>query len=133
MLPNYKRVTRLMRSKGVDIVMVDTDGSHTPITGLFLEGGVNCLYPLEVAAGVDAVKLREEYGEKLLLIGNVDKRMLAAGPKAIDGELQRLRPLLEEGGLHAKCRPLRPGRRPPSSTTSTTSLELGSLYWRYRS
>ncbi|RLE71099.1 MAG: hypothetical protein DRJ43_00470 [Thermoprotei archaeon] len=54
--------------------------------------------PLEVAAGVDAVKLREEYGEKLLLIGNVDKRMLAAGPKAIDGELQRLRPLLEEGG-----------------------------------
>jgi len=40
---NYKKVTRLMRSKGVDIVMVDTDGNHTPITGLFLEGGVNRL------------------------------------------------------------------------------------------
>ena len=43
MLPNYKRVTRLMWSKGVDIVMVDADGNHTPITGLFLEGGVNRL------------------------------------------------------------------------------------------
>jgi len=27
MLPNYKKVTNLIRSKGVDIVMVDTDGN----------------------------------------------------------------------------------------------------------
>ena len=38
MLPNYKRVTRLMRSKGVDIVTVDTDGNHISRAGeLILE------------------------------------------------------------------------------------------------
>ncbi len=98
MLPNYKKVTGFIRGRGIDLIMVDTDGDHRPITELFLEGGVNCLYPLEAAAGVDAVKLREQYGRKLLLIGNIDKRALTAGPKAIDRELERVRPLLEEGG-----------------------------------
>ncbi len=98
MLPNYKKVTSFIRSKGVDIIMVDTDGNHIPITDLFIEGGVNCLYPLEVAAGVNAVKLREEYGRKLLLIGNVDKRALILGNKAVDREIERIKPLLEEKG-----------------------------------
>lgn len=98
MLPNYKKVTSLVRSRGVDIVMVDTDGNHEAITDLFMEGGVNCLYPLESASGLDAVKLREKFGRRLLLIGNVDKRALAASPKHIDRELERLAPLLEEGG-----------------------------------
>jgi len=98
MLPRYKEVTGLIRSFGVDLVMVDTDGNHEAITELFLEGGVNCLYPVERASGLDAVRLRERFGRRLLLIGNVDKRALAAGPKYIDGELERLRPLLEEGG-----------------------------------
>ncbi len=98
MLPNYKKVTNLIRSKGVDIVMVDTDGNHEAITGLFMEGGVNCLYPLEKASGLNAVKLREKYGRRLLLIGNIDKRLLTAGLKYIDKELERLKPLIEEGG-----------------------------------
>ncbi|RLF13655.1 MAG: hypothetical protein DRJ66_07445 [Thermoprotei archaeon] len=98
MLPNYKKITNFIRGKGIDIIMVDTDGNHVPIIELFLEGGVNCLYPLEVAANVDAVKLRENFGRRLLLIGNIDKRALIAGSKAIDKELGRIKPLLEEGG-----------------------------------
>jgi len=58
MLPNYKKVTGLIRSRNVDIVMVDTDGNHEAITDLFMEGGVNRLYPLEHVCGLDAVKLR---------------------------------------------------------------------------
>ena len=78
--------------------MVDTDGNHEPITDLFMEGGVNCLYPLEFVCGLDAVKLREKFGRRLLLIGNIDKMALAAGPKYIDRELMRIKPLIEEGG-----------------------------------
>ena len=98
MLPNYKKVTSLVRSRGVDIVMVDTDGNHEAITDLFMEGGVNCLYPLEYVCGLDAVKLRERFGRRLRLIGNIDKMALAAGPKYIDRELERVEPLIEEGG-----------------------------------
>jgi len=87
MLPNYKKVTSYVRSKGIDIIMVDTDGNHEVLTPLFLEGGVNCLYPLEVQAGMDAVALRKKYGRRLRLIGNIDKRALIHSKDAIDKEL----------------------------------------------
>lgn len=99
MLPCYRKVTGFVRGHGIDTVMVDTDGNHEALTPLFLEGGVNCLYPLEVQAGMDAVALRERYGRRLLLIGNIDKRALAQGGTAIEREVEsKLRPLREGGG-----------------------------------
>jgi len=66
---------------------------------LFIEGGVNCLYPLEAQAGMDCLDLRERYGKRLLLIGNVDKRALVGGRKTIERELERVLPrMIEEGG-----------------------------------
>jgi len=99
MLPRYKKVTSFIRGKGIDLIMVDTDGNHEALMPLFLEGGVNCLYPLEVQAGMDAPSLREKYGKRLLLIGNIDKRALAWGEEAIRKEVEsKIPPLREEGG-----------------------------------
>lgn len=98
MLPCYKKLTNFLRSRGIDIIMVDTDGNHEVLNDLFIEGGVNCLYPLEAAAGMDAVKLRDRYGEKLLMIGNIDKRVLIAGGSALRKEVDRKIKLTEEGG-----------------------------------
>jgi len=41
---------------------------------------------------MDAAKLRAQYGQQILLWGNVDKRALIAGKDAIDTELARLTP-----------------------------------------
>ncbi|MDW8061984.1 MAG: uroporphyrinogen decarboxylase family protein [Nitrososphaerota archaeon] len=98
MLPCYKKLTGFLRGKGIDIIMVDTDGNHEVLNDLLVEGGVNCLYPLEAAAGMDAVKLRERYGEKLLMIGNIDKRVIAVGGSALRREVERKITLTEEGG-----------------------------------
>jgi len=94
MLPNYKKVTSYVKSKGVSIIMVDTDGNHEVLTPLFLEGGVNCLYPLEVQAGMDAVDLRKKYGRQLRLVGNIDKRALIEGRDAIKREVDSKLPFL---------------------------------------
>ena len=48
---------------------------------------------------VDVVELRKEYGPKLLMFGNVDKRELAKGPDAIHREVARKIPLAVEGGF----------------------------------
>lgn len=99
MLPHYKRVSDFLRRNGVDVITVDTDGDANLLVPLFLEGGVNCLYPLEAQAGMDAVELRKEYGQKLLLIGNLDKKALIEGGDAIKAELDRKLPsLVKEGG-----------------------------------
>lgn len=98
MLPCYKKLTGLFRDYGVDIVLVDTDGDHTKLTDLFLEGGVTGLYPFEVAAGMDVVAVREAY-PKLQMLGGIDKRALAQGRAAVDAELERrVTPIVRKGG-----------------------------------
>lgn len=98
MLPRYRRVTALARSKGVDVIFVDSDGDVSELIPLWLESGINGVYPMEVAAGMDVVKLRSEYGCDLLMTGGIDKRVLVKGPRAIDAELEVKIPLAERGG-----------------------------------
>lgn len=94
MLPSYKKVTEYAKSNGIDIIMVDTDGNHEAITALFLKGGVNCLYPLEVRAGMDALLIRKKYGRELRLVGNIDKTALVRDKDAIKKEIDSKLPFL---------------------------------------
>lgn len=99
MLPHYKRITSFLRKYGIDIFFVDSDGNTDLLIPLWLEGGVNVHWPLEVAAGMDAVALRKKYGHNLGLIGNIDKRLLAKDKEAIKKEVFSKVPyLVEEGG-----------------------------------
>ncbi len=99
MLPGYQQVTSFLREHGVELSWVDCDGNIEALIPLWLEGGVQGFYPLEVAAGMDAGKLRLQYGKQIVMWGNVDKRALAAGKEAIDAEMARLAPVAEAGGF----------------------------------
>ena len=98
MVPQYKRITGLLARYGIDIVMLDCDGNVDQLLPLWLEGGVNGTYPLEVAAGEDAVGLRKKYGKDLLLCGGIDKRVLARDKKCIEEEVNAKVPFLVESG-----------------------------------
>ena len=63
-----------------------------------MEEGVNIMFPLEVPAGVDPYAWRREFGMNLRLKGGIAKEALVRGGAAIDKELERIRPLLEQGG-----------------------------------
>lgn len=99
MLPNYKKVTSFLKQNGVELSWVDCDGNIEDLLPLWIEGGVQGFYPLEVASDMDAAKLRAKYGKQILMWGNVDKRALIAGKEAIDAELNRLKPVVAEGGF----------------------------------
>ncbi len=99
MVPRYRRITDLLKERhGIDIVVVDCDGNIDELVPLWLDAGVNCMFPLEVASGTDPYELRRRHGDRVLLKGGVDKRALIAGPEAIDAEIARLEPLVREGG-----------------------------------
>jgi len=87
MMPFYKRVNSYLRSHGVDIILVDSDGFTEELIPLWLESGLSGHYPLEVTANMDAVRLRKKYGKNLILSGNIDKRAVAAGKDAIKKEV----------------------------------------------
>jgi len=78
--------------------MVDSDGNVEQLIPLWLESGINGVYPMEVAAGMNVAKLRSQYGRDLVMTGGIDKRTLAKDRKAIDEELARRLPVAERGG-----------------------------------
>ncbi|HEY3289449.1 MAG TPA: hypothetical protein VGK87_04915 [Anaerolineae bacterium] len=57
------------------------------------------VWPLERAADQDPLRLRKKFGRLLRLWGEVDKRVLAKGFKAIDEHLATFIPLIDEGGF----------------------------------
>ena len=96
---HYRRVTDFLRSHGVDIIHVDSDGNYDVLLPLLMEAGVTVTGPLEIAAGMDPVSLRKKYGKDLALWGGIDKRILAKDKKAIKEELMSKIPyLIEQGG-----------------------------------
>ncbi len=98
MTPRYKRITDLLKKHNVDVVIVDCDGNINALVEHWLEGGVNCMFPLEINSGSDPVVLREKFGKRVLLAGGVDKIQLAKGKKEIEKELERIRKTVESGG-----------------------------------
>jgi uroporphyrinogen decarboxylase len=87
------------RRRGCEIAHVDCDGNPHDIVANWLEEGVNVMFPLEVQAGVDPIAWRREFGRDLRLRGGINKYALVEGGAAIDRELDRIKPLLDQGGF----------------------------------
>jgi uroporphyrinogen decarboxylase len=99
MMPRYKKITDLLHSYGVDVIYLDSDGNVEQLLPLWLEVGINLIWPFEVAAGNDVVALRKQYGRDLIIAGGIDKRALTKGKEAIREEVMSKVPfLLEMGG-----------------------------------
>ena len=98
MLPRYRKVVDYLSSRGVKYFSLDSDGDITSLVPVWLDAGINLIYPFEVQAGMDCVKFRKEFGKELRMWGNIDKKAIADGPARIDAEFDRVRPLIEEGG-----------------------------------
>jgi uroporphyrinogen decarboxylase len=98
MLPRYKRVVEHLMGRGVKLFSLDSDGDITKLLPIWVDSGINILYPFEVQCGMDVNAVRREFGRDLRLWCGIDKRALTLGPEAIDAELRRVRPLVEEGG-----------------------------------
>ena len=97
--PCYHRIMAVARRHGCTLGIVDCDGNPHDLVANWLEEGVNIMFPLEVPAGVDPYAWREEFGMDLLLKGGIAKEPLVRGGKAIDDEIERIKPLLDQGGF----------------------------------
>jgi hypothetical protein len=97
MTPYYKQLTNFLKSKGVNIILVDTDGNCEQLIPLFIEAGVTGLIPMEVSAGMDVIAARNKY-PRLQMMGGVPKSDIALGEKRIDEFLADVGSLLQTGG-----------------------------------
>ncbi|MCX7680837.1 MAG: hypothetical protein N2508_02530 [Anaerolineae bacterium] len=97
--PHYRRITELLRRHGITIVSVDCDGKIDRLVPIWLESGVNTMFPIEVGTwNGNLAPWRQQYGRELRGVGGMDKRVFARDYAAVDAEIERLRPLVELGG-----------------------------------
>ena len=97
--PAIRKVTDFLRGHGIDIIGYWSSGCLKPLIPVLLDVGVNLYFPLEVAAGMDALALRREYGKDILMIGNIARQALMDGPTAVEKEFYaKVPPLIESGG-----------------------------------
>ena len=97
--PHYQRITNLLHQHGIDIVSLDCDGQIDALLPIWLENGVNTMFPIEVGIwDASIAPWREQYGRALLGVGGMDKRVFARDFVAIDAEVERLIPLVDLGG-----------------------------------
>lgn len=97
--PHLKRLVEFFKSHGTRYVSLDSDGNPEVLIPMLMDAGVDILWPMERAAGMDPVRTRRKFGKSLRLMGGVDKREVARGRAAIDAHLRELAPLVEEGGF----------------------------------
>jgi len=97
--PHYKRITDLLTQYGIDIVSLDCDGWIDSLIPIWLENGVNTMFPIEVGTwNASIAPWREQYGRELRGVGGMNKTVFAKDHAAIDAEVERLRELVALGG-----------------------------------
>jgi len=103
-LPSYQAWADHLKASGCPVFAVDSDGNIEGLIPLWLEAGVNCARPMEVAAGNDLVGLRRRHGRRMAYTGGIDKRAIAAGGQVMrDAVLGVVPPMLVEGGYIPAC------------------------------
>lgn len=97
-LKHYRRVNDWLRSQGIQHIGLDSDGNITKLIPIWLDSGINMLWPFEVQSGMDVLQVRRTYGRDLVLMGGIDKRTLVPGGDVMRREVERVLPLVEQGG-----------------------------------
>ena len=98
--PYYRRIWDMLQSRGTRIFSQDSDGNLNGVIDAFLDCGLTCMGPMEPAAGMNIVQVRQTYGKRLAMLGGIDKHVLRQSRHAIREELEyKLQPMMREGGM----------------------------------
>jgi uroporphyrinogen decarboxylase len=102
-MPSWKDWTRKVRKAGCPVIDIDSDGFIGELIPLWIESGINVCDPIEVAAHCDIVEFRRQFGREMAYCGGVDKRCMAAGGQKLKDEIQRIAPVVRDGGYIPGC------------------------------
>ena len=97
--PYYRAVWDMLEDRGARLFDQDSDGDMNPVIDAFLDAGVNLMHPMEPAANMDIVEVRERYGSRLAFYGGIDKHVIRRSREEIVAELEcKIPPMVNTGG-----------------------------------
>ena len=96
--PAHKKTFDFAHSKGLPVIL-HSCGYVEPLVPGLIEAGMDCLQAMEVKAGMDLVKLKRAFGDRIALFGGMDIRALETNdPAQVEAELAAKLPAAMAGG-----------------------------------
>jgi len=94
--PSHKRAIDWAHAHGIK-THLHSCGNVWPLVPDLVDMGLDALNPLEVKAGMDPVRMKREYGDRLVLHGGINA-VLWDDRDAIEAEMRAVVPVLKENG-----------------------------------
>jgi len=95
-MPAHARTFDYAHARGLPVI-VHSCGYIEPLLPDLVEAGMDCLQVMEVKAGMDPVRIKRNFGDRIALCGGMDARNLVANDRdAIRSELEVKIPVLKE-------------------------------------
>ncbi|MDR2754082.1 MAG: hypothetical protein LBC20_00105 [Planctomycetaceae bacterium] len=94
--PQFREIIEGYRSLGL-LVIKHCDGDVRPFISLWIEAGIHCLDPIDPNGGLDMKEIKEQYGNRICLKGNIDctGHLVNGTPEQVEEEV---RVCIEKGG-----------------------------------
>ena len=90
--PAHERTFGYAHSQGLPVI-IHSCGYIEPLLPGLIRAGMDCLQPMEVKAGMDLLKLKQAYGDRIALFGGMDARVLETNDRQlVKAELDRILP-----------------------------------------
>ena len=99
-LPYQNKLISEVKKYQINNICLWTAGDIEVMIPMLMDNGINCLWPVErCSPNMDPYLLRKKYGKELRMNGGVPWKCLIEGPEAIDREVEKLIPLIQDGGF----------------------------------
>jgi uroporphyrinogen decarboxylase len=129
--PRLKEAADAFHKKGA-FVLVHSDGNILPLMDMIIEAGVDGVHSLEPASGIDLARVKEEYGDRLCLIGNIDVGNLLpyGSEEEVSNEVRRAIAAAAPGGgyILSTCSAVTDACKPENFATQ---ISVGRSLGRY--
>jgi uroporphyrinogen decarboxylase len=103
LLPTWRQWGEIVRAAGVPLFGMDSDGFIGELVPFWVEAGFTHCDPIEVAAENDINAFRATFGRRMAFFGGIDKRAMAKGGPTLEAEIERVLPVIMDGGYIPSC------------------------------
>jgi len=94
----------IIKNSGCPIIELDSDGCVDDLIPIWIESGINCNSPVEVAAHCDILDYRRRYGKDMAYKQGIDKRIIARGGRELEQHVMTIVPeMFRLGGYIPGC------------------------------
>lgn len=70
-LPRLKKMVDVIHEEGAYVIK-HSDGYLWPLLDMIVDTGVNAINPIDPVAGMDIAEVKQKYGNKVCIVGNID-------------------------------------------------------------